>query len=108
MASRLRCLPFSGVEVGMVLGASLTVPEYGVVSFMLPAGHALTESNLHQMAIRHAEYVCVCQEDNRSDAEREIEWAASEQRLAEIFAMANLTQPLMSSLYDAVNRFRKS
>lgn len=108
MVTRLRCLPFSSIDQGMVLGAPLTVPEQGVVSFVLPAGHELTESNLRQMAIRQAEYACVCEEDSRSDEIREMEWAASEKRLQEIFRLADLSQPALAGLYGAVLRLRKS
>lgn len=108
MLTRLRCLPFYSVEEGMVLGAALAVPEQGVTSFVLPAGHELTDSNLHQMALRQAEYVCVCEEDNRTDEVREMDWAMSEQRLQEIFRLADLSQPAVAGLYDAVLRLRKS
>lgn len=108
MLTRLRCLPFSSVEEGMVLGAALAVPEQGVTSFVLPAGHVLTDSNLHQMGVRQAEYVCVCEEDSRTDEVREMDWAMSEQRLQEIFRLADLSQPTVAALYDAVLRLRKS
>ncbi len=108
MATRLRCLPFSSLEPGMLLGAALRVPEQGVTSFLLPAGHELTESNLSQMAVRHAEYACVEVADSRSDEARELAWAASEKRLQEIFHLADLQQPALAGLYGAVLRWKKS
>lgn len=108
MATRLRCLPFSSLEPGMVLGAALRVPEQGVISFLLPAGHELTESNLSQMAVRHAEYACIEAVDSRTDEVRDMEWAASEKRQQEIFQLADLQQPALAGLYDAVLRWKKS
>ncbi len=108
MIVRLRCLPLTKVTEGMVLGAPLVIPEHGIISFTLPAGHALTESNLHQMSVRHAEYVCVQEEDGRTEEEREIVWTAREKRLQNIFRKADLRQPALAGLYDAVRRFRRS
>lgn len=106
MAIRLRYLPLSDVTEGMVLGAPLVLPEHGVSTFGLPMGHVLTETNLHQMAVRHAEFVCIQQEDTRSDDERAAEIAASEARVRHIFRSADLSQPLMARLYGAVLAYR--
>lgn len=107
MEIRLRYLPIVDVQEGMVLGAPLVLTEHGVNTFSLPAGHALTETNLRQMSIRHAEFVCVQQTDERSAQEREAEWEAAEARLKHIFRASNLDDPLMAHLYSAVLAFRR-
>lgn len=105
---RLRYLPLPEVTAGMVLGAALILTEKGVISFSLPAGHELTESNLQQMRVRHAEFVCVQEVDQRSDAERTEAWMQAEARLQHIFRAADLQQPTLASLYEAVRAFRRS
>lgn len=100
-------LPISDAREGMVLDAPLVLAEHGVRNFSLPAGHELTETNIHQMALRHAEFVCIQQDDERSSEERQAEQAASEARLAHIFRSADLNNPTMARLYEAVLAFRR-
>lgn len=107
MEIRLRYLPIADVSEGMILGAPLVLSEHGISNFSLPAGHSLTETNLRQMAVRHAEFVCVQQNDERSDAEREAERKADELRLRHIFRASNFDNPVMSRLYEAVLAFRR-
>lgn len=92
----------------MVLGAPLILAEKGVISFSLPVGHVLTDSNIQQMKVRQAEFVCVQEADQRSDAERADAWAQAEARLQRIFRAADLSQPALSGLYSAVRAFRRT
>lgn len=108
MDTRLYFLPIAEAEEGMVLGAPVVLPEQGVSNFNLPAGHALTESNIHQMAVRHAEFICIQTPDERTPEEREAEWGISEMRLQHIFRTADLNDPTMARLYQAVLAFRRS
>lgn len=108
MDIRLRYLPLSEAEAGMVLGAPVALTEQGVRSFVLPAGHELTETNLHQMRLRQAECVCIQQPDERSDAERDAEHSAGEARLRHIFRAADLDNPTLARLYAAVLAYRNS
>ncbi|MGE5472435.1 MAG: hypothetical protein ACM3X0_16695 [Bacteroidota bacterium] len=108
METRLHYLPIADAEEGMVLGAPVVLPEHGVSNFSLPAGHTLTDSNIHQMAVRHAEFICVQVPDERSPEEREAEWAVNEMRMEHIFRAADLDQPVMARLYQAVLNFRRS
>ncbi len=107
MNYRLRYLPLPDIAAGMVLGAPLTLTEKGVISFSLPVGHVLTESNLQQMRVRRAEFVCVQEADQRSDVERADAWAQAEERLQRIFRAADLRQPALAGLYEAVRAFRR-
>lgn len=108
MAVRRRYLPLEEVTEGMVLGAALTITEHGVTNFALPAGHVLTESNLHQIARRHGEFVCVAEEDPRSDEARAADLADLEARLNRIFAGLDQEQPAVAGLYQAVLQYRSS
>lgn len=107
MEPRLRYLPIADATEGMILGAPMALSENGRNTFSLPAGHALTESNIRQMNVRRAEFVCIQIPDQRSLEERDAEWAASETRLRHIFRSADLKNPLMSRLYEAVLTFRR-
>lgn len=108
MNTRLRYLSLPEAVDGMVLGAPLVLAEHGVISFSLPAGHVLTESNIQQMKVRRAEFVCVQEEDGRSDEEREREWSQAEARLQHLFRAADLSQPAMARLYEAVLAYRRA
>jgi len=108
MNYRLRYLPLPEIAAGMVLGAPLILAEKGVISFSLPVGHVLTDSNIQQMRVRQAEFVCVQEADLRSDAERADAWAQAEARLQRIFRAADLRQPAAAGLYSAVRAFRRT
>jgi len=108
METRLRYLPITDATEGMILGAPVVLSEQGINSFKLPAGHALTETNIHQMALRHAEFICIEVPDERSPEEREAEWAVEEMRVNQIFRAADLNDPIMARLHAAVLNFRRS
>ena len=108
METRLRFLPIADVQEGMILGAPAVPAEQGVSNFSLPAGHMLTESNIHQLAVRHADFVCIQIPDERTQEEREAEWSMNEIRLQQIFRVADLNDPTMAHLYQAVLAFRRS
>lgn len=104
----LRYLPLPDVSAGMVLGAPLVIAEKGVISFNLPAGHVLTDSNIQQMRVRQAEFVCIQEIDTRDDAGRADARALAEARLQRIFRAADLRQPAMAGLYRAVRAYRRT
>lgn len=108
MNFRLRYLPLPDVAEGMVLGAPLTLTENGVIRFNLPVGHVLTDSNLQQMRVRQAEFLCILEPDPRSDDERADDWARAEARLQSIFRAADLRQPAAAALYAAVRAYRRT
>ena len=108
MSTRLRYLPLHEATEGMLLGAPLMLAEHGVITFSLPAGHELTASNLQQMNVHHAEFVCIQEEDERSNEEREAAWRKSEERLQHIFRAADLEKPAVARLYQAVLAFRRA
>lgn len=90
----------------MALGAPLVVTKQGVIDFTLPAGHALTETNLRQIALRQVEFVCIAEADGRGEAEREVAVAAEAARLAQVFAQADLSDPTLAGLHAAILAYR--
>lgn len=108
MNYRLRYLPLPDVVEGMVLGAPLVLAENGVISLSLPSGHVLNESTLRQIQVRHAEFVCIRVEDERTDEVRAAEAEAAEARLRRIFRAADLSRPAIAGLYEALRAYRRS
>lgn len=105
---RKQYLTLSAVAVGMVLGDVLMVAERGNLRLRLPAGHALTEGNLRQLAALHAEYVPVLLPDARSDEMIAEEAARAAARVLEIFEGADLSNPTLAALFDRVLAYRSA
>lgn len=103
---RRRYLPFHQVHAGMVLGEPLTLTERHIVRFTLPAGHILTDENLQQMAAHHAEFVCMAEPDARSEEEIARDTRNAATRVQEIFAHADLSEPILAALYERVLAYR--
>lgn len=99
---RPRYLPLIEAEPGMVLGSPVKLMNHGVMVYSLPGGHVLTEDNLHQLSVRHCESLFVVEPEVRSDAQIAIETAAAARRVMEIFATADLQDPLMAAFFDQV------
>lgn len=105
--TRLHYIPLGRAVPDMVLGMPLVLTENGVVRFNLPAGHRLNQANLDQLKSRHAEIVCVEEPDTRSPAEREAAWEHAEKELDNIFQMADLNNPMVNNLRQAVLNYRR-
>lgn len=108
MDLRQRYLPLFNLSAGMVLAKPLVLIERGRVTLRLPAGHVLTEASLEQLAAHHAEYACIREEDTRSEAERQADWAQQEARQARVFQFADLDSPDIRAFYQALLAYRKS
>ena len=106
MALRQRYLPLFELRAGMTLGRPVTLMERGVVVLNLPAGHVLSEVSLTQLRVRHAEFACVSEEDERDETLRRQERDLQEARLAAIFRQADLSHPETRALYEAVLAYR--
>ncbi len=107
MKTRPHYIPVTESQAGMVLGAPLNISgPNGIVRFSLPAGHTLTEDNLHQLVTHHGEYLLVLEPDNRSDEQVALDAMLAARRVMEIFQGASLDEPLMASLFDCVLTYR--
>lgn len=103
---RRHYLPFDEIVAGMVLGEAITLTDRHVLRFSLPAGHTLTETNLRQLAVHHAEFVCVALPDQRSEEQIALDVAAAAARVKDIFAGGDLSQPALAALYERVLAYR--
>lgn len=90
----------------MVLGAPTNIVDSGVLRFSLPAGHVLTEDNLHQFAAHHAEFIFVAEPDHRSDEQAAIDAALATRRGMHIFSGADLSDPTLAALFVQVLAYR--
>jgi hypothetical protein len=108
MRSRSRYLPLIEAEAGMVLGAPLRVSRQNQVRYALPAGHVLTDDNLHQLRAHRAEFVFVVEPDYRSDEQVALDAALAARRVMEIFAGADLEDPDLAALFDQVLTYRSA
>ncbi len=107
MKTRPHYIPVTEAKTGMVLGAPLNISgPNGIVRFSLPAGHTLTEDNLHQLVAHHGECLLVLELDVRSDEQVALDAALAAHRVMEIFQGASLEDPLMASLFDCVLTYR--
>ena len=106
MRSHHRYIPIVEAQVGTVLGAPLTVANRGVLSLTLPAGHTLTDENMHQLGAHHAEFVCVVEPDERADEQVALDAARVAGRVLQIFEGADLGDPTMEALFDQVLGYR--
>ncbi len=106
MNKRLRYIPFSDAAEGMVLGAPLTIAEHGVTNFSLPAGHVISASSLRQILQRHGEYLCIAEDDPRTEEEIREDRKTVEARVNRIFSGADLSQPNMAAFRAAVLAYR--
>ena len=108
MKTRPRYIPLIEIEAGMVLGGPVNVVHHGMLRFSLPAGHALTDGNLNQLAAHHAEFILIAEPDSRPDEQVAADAAHAAQRVLDIFAGADLTDPTMAALFDQVLIYRSA
>lgn len=106
MRSRHRYIALEDAREGAILGAPVSLTSNGMLRFALPAGHALTEDNLRQMAIYGGEFVTVVEPDLRSDEQIAIDVANAARRLIEVFSGADLTKSPMADLFDQILGYR--
>lgn len=108
MRVRHRYMPIGAADVGMVLGAPVSVVERGILSLTLPVGHALTEENLQQLNARHAEFIFVDEPDTRTDEQVGEDAASAAGRVMHLFEGVDLTDPNMAALFDQVLLYRSA
>lgn len=108
MRTRKRYLPLHEVDAGMMLGARIRIPHRGTQRYTLPAGHVLTEDNLFQLGRHRAEFIFIEEADTRPAEQIAEDTAQAARRVMEIFAGADLGDPVMARLFDQVLRFRSA
>ena len=108
MRTRPRYLPVSEAEAGMVLGIQVRTVGRGPLRFSLPAGHVLTDDNLHQLLAHRAEFIFIAEPDLRPDEQVSVDAALAAHRVMQIFSAADLTDPTMAALFDSVLGYRSA
>ena len=108
MRFRYQYLSTKLARPGIVLGAAADAVVGGAVSFSLPAGHVLTEDNIHQLRVHKVEFIFVGCEDTRTDGEVAEDAAKAAARVMRVFADADLSEPHMAALFDQVLSYRSA
>jgi hypothetical protein len=108
MRIRHLVIPMEQAQAGMVLGRPLEVVFRRVLGLTLPVGHTLTEENLHQLSVHHAEFICIDQADNRSDEQVAIDAAQAAHRVMALFEGADLSEPHMAAFFDQILAYRSA
>lgn len=108
MKTRRHYIAITEIEPGMVLGETVLVVERGLLSMVLPPGHALTPDNLNQLHAHHAEFICIDRPDERSDEQIALDTEQAAQRVQEIFKDCDLNDPTLLALFDQVMAYRIS
>ena len=74
----------------------------------LPAGHTLSDENLHQLTAHHIEFICISEADTRSDQTVAAETETVAKRVRDIFDKADLSDPVMAALFHQVLKYRSA
>jgi hypothetical protein len=106
ITERQRYLPLHEVKVGMLLARPLQLANGRMLVLSLPAGHALTETDLNQLRNNHAQYACVIETERRSELVRARQNALQVRRLEQIFRHADRDDPATRMFYDAILGYR--
>ncbi|WP_300112426.1 hypothetical protein [Rhodoferax sp.] len=105
---RHKYIPLELAQVGMVLSQTAQVVHHGFLSLALPAGHVLTEENLSQLSVHHAEFIYIDQPDDRSDEQVALDTAQAAGRVLTLFDGADLSEPNMAAFFDQVLAYRSA
>jgi hypothetical protein len=108
MRTRQQYIPIIDAKEDMVLGAPANAVSGGSMSFSLPAGHALTEENLHQLLAHHVEFIFVLMPDARTDEQVAIDAAMAARRVIKIFDTADFSDANTAALFDQVLGYRSA
>lgn len=108
MRTRRYYVPIGEAREGMLLGAPANAVSGGSLSFSLPAGHALTEENLHQLIAHHVEFIFVLHPDSRTNEQVAIDAAMAARRIIKIFEGADFSDATTAFLFDQILRYRSA
>ena len=108
MRTRHRYLPIVEAQAAMLLAAPASAVTGGSVGFSLPAGHRLTEENLHQLLAHSVEFIFVAEADTRSDEEVAQETARVAGRVLRIFEGADLSDANLAAFFDQILAYRNA
>lgn len=105
MRSRTHYLPIEDASVGMLL-ADAVRDRYQMP--LLPAGSTLNEENLRQLQAHGVDFICISYADTRSDEEVAEQTAQAAHSVTDIFAQADLSDPVLAALFNQVVLYRSA
>jgi hypothetical protein len=105
MRSRIRYLPIELAREGMVL---VDAARDNYERVLLPVGAVLTDENLHQLVAHHVQFVCVSQAETRTPEQIAVDAAESARKVLKVFQRADLSDPLMASLFNQTLMYRSA
>ncbi len=105
MRTRTHYLPIESATVDMVLAESV---KDGFQRTLLPSGSTLTAENIQQLQAHTVEYICVSYEDRRTPEEIAVHSAETARSVMNIFAAADLSNPVMAALFNQVLMYRSA
>lgn len=107
MRTRPRYITVSEAKAGMELGAPVRTVSQGKL-FSLPTGHRLTGDNLIQLAVHRIEFIFITELDTRTDEQVAIDASKAAYRVMEIFAGADLSDPIVATLFNQILIYRSA
>jgi len=105
MRTRTRYLPIESATEGMVLAGGV---KDRYQRTLLPAGSTLTLENLQQLQAHEVEFVCVTYVDTRTPEEIATHAATTAHNVMDIFARADMSEPVMAALFNQVLIYRSA
>ena len=105
MPNRTHYLPIEDIREGMVLAETVRDP-YQMP--LLPAGSSLSAENIRQLLAHAVEFICVSYPDPRSAEEIGAQSATAAHAVMEIFASADLSDPVLFALFNQVLVYRSA
>jgi len=108
MRNRLRYLPVTEAQAGMVLHSAANSVRGGQVMFSLPEGHTLTDENVHQLLSHRVEFIYISEPDSRSDEQVANDSARVAGRVLQIFDGADLTDITTAQLFEQILAYRNA
>jgi len=105
MQTRTHYLPIENATVDMVLAESV---KDGFQRVLLPSGSTLTAENIQQLQAHAVEFICVSYEDKRTPEEIAVHSAETARSVMNIFASADLSNPVMAALFNQVLMYRSA
>lgn len=105
MRTRTHYLPIEIATVDMVLAEAV---KDGYQRSLLPSGSTLTAENIQQLQAHGVEFICVCHEDTRTPEEIAVHSAETARSVMNIFASADLSNPVLAALFNQVLMYRSA
>ncbi|MDD5296140.1 MAG: hypothetical protein PHU46_04435 [Rhodocyclaceae bacterium] len=103
---RTRYLPLHEAAPGMILAEPVQSVKNRLLVYSVAAGLVLTEESIAQFEVHGIQFIAVQEEDFRKDEEVAVEVALAARRAIQIFADADLTDPVMASFFDQILLYR--